>query len=263
MIKKGYFDFADGQLHYALAGNKGPRIVLLHESPLSHRIYFDVMNRIGSWGQVYAPDTPGYGQSTPISPNSSLEDYASRLIEGIKNWSNSEPVVVGGIHTGASLSVEIANQAPEICSGLFLIGLPTYTDEMRESRIKSYAPGIELSTDGAHAQWAWDRYVNMWPTAPLEHIQLAVADLFYNLERYNWAYLEAFKYRAEKAIEKVKCPVLMSAAEGEFLYEGTKALAQKHGFKFHSFPGVDWQGQVSLRNPLELDKALRDFTKSL
>jgi haloalkane dehalogenase len=263
MIRKKYFDLTESQLHCAVAGNTGPRIVLLHESPLSHRIYFDVMDQIASWGQVCAPDTPGYGQSTPLTPSSSLGEYAARLIEGIKLWCNSEPVIVGGIHTGASLAVEIANQAPELCSGLFLIGLPTYTDEMRESRIKSYAPGVELTKDGAHLQWAWDRYINMWPAASLEHIQLAVADLFYNLERYNWAYLEAFKYRAEQAIENVRCPILMSAAEGEFLYDGTKALAKKHGFRFHSFPGVDWQGQVSLRNSAELNKALKDFAESL
>ena len=55
----------------------------------------------------------------------------------------------------------------------------------------------------------------------------------------------------------------MSAAEGEFLYEGTKLLAEIEGHKFLGFPGVDWQGQVSLRNPTDLDKALKDFAVSL
>ena len=263
MIRKGYFDVPVGQLHYGTAGDGGPRIVLLHESPLSNRIYFDVAKQIALWGQVLLPDTPGYGQSTALTSSAKLSDYAANLIVGIKQWSGEQQVIIGGIHTGASLAVEIANQAPELCGGLFLIGLPTYTDEMRESRIKTYAPSIELQADGSHVIWAWDRYRKMWPTAPLEHIQLAVADLYYNLERYNWAYLQAFGYRAELAIKNVKCPIMMSAAAGEFLHEGTQQLAQQEGLPFHSFPGEDWQGQVSLRNPDELDLALKLFAESL
>lgn len=221
------------------------------------------MEKMSTWAQVLAPDTPGYGQSIPLASTATLADFASQLIEGIRIWSAGEKVVVSGVHTGASLSVEIANQAPDLCAGLLLIGLPTYTDEMRESRIKNYAPSIEVKDDGSHVMWAWDRYRKMWPTAPLKDIQLATADLIYNLERYNWAYLEAFKYQAEEKIKNVTCPILFSAAEGEFLYEGTKQLAEQEGGKFLGFPGVDWQGQVSLRNPGELDKAMKDFISSL
>ena len=260
---KEYLNLESGQLHFAKAGETGPRIVLLHESPLSNRVYFDVMERMSTWSQVFAPDTPGYGQSTPLSSAATLSDFASKLIEGIRLWSKGEKVIVSGVHTGASLSVEIANQAPELCAGLLLIGLPTYTEEMRALRLSEYAPSVEIKEDGSHVMWAWDRYRKMWPTAPLAHIQLATADLIYNLERYNWAYLEAFKYRSEEKIKNVKCPILMSAAEGEFLYEGTKLLAEIEGHEFLGFPGLDWQGQVSLRNPDDLDKALKDFALSL
>jgi pimeloyl-ACP methyl ester carboxylesterase len=263
MVMKEYLNLESGQLHFAKAGETGPRIVLLHESPLSNRVYFDVMERMSTWSQVFAPDTPGYGQSTPLSSAATLSDFASKLIEGIRLWSKGEKVIVSGVHTGASLSVEIANQAPELCAGLLLIGLPTYTEEMRALRLSEYAPSVEIKEDGSHVMWAWDRYRKMWPTAPLAHIQLATADLIYNLERYNWAYLEAFKYRSEEKIKNVKCPILMSAAEGEFLYEGTKLLAEIEGHEFLGFPGLDWQGQVSLRNPDDLDKALKDFALSL
>jgi pimeloyl-ACP methyl ester carboxylesterase len=263
MVIKEYLNLESGQLHFAKAGETGPRIVLLHESPLSNRVYFDVMERMSTWSQVFAPDTPGYGQSTPLSSAATLSDFASKLIEGIRLWSKGEKVIVSGVHTGASLSVEIANQAPELCAGLLLIGLPTYTEEMRALRLSEYAPSVEIKEDGSHVMWAWDRYRKMWPTAPLAHIQLATADLIYNLERYNWAYLEAFKYRSEEKIKNVKCPILMSAAEGEFLYEGTKLLAEIEGHEFLGFPGLDWQGQVSLRNPDDLDKALKDFALSL
>lgn len=262
-MRKGYIDTSFGQLHYLTAGSAGPRIVLLHESPLSNRIYAPVAELIARWGQVFAPDTPGYGQSSPIPRGSSLPDFASSLLEGIVKWSEGEKIILAGIHTGASLCVEIAHQAPSLVAGIMPIGLPTYTEEMRESRLKSYAPGVDITRDGAHVAWAWDRYVNMWPTAPLEHIELAVEDLIYNLPRYNQAYLEAFKYRVEDVIGDLKCAVELSAAQGEFLHEGTKELAAKLGHPFVSFPGEDWQGQVSLRNPQEMNQALKDFAQRI
>lgn len=261
MLKKGYIDTSSGQLHYATIGDSGPSVVLLHESPLSNRIYYEVAREISTWGKVFLPDTPGYGQSSPLTREADLPAYAAVLIEAINSWRGDDRVIIGGIHTGASLCVEIANQAPEICLGIVPIGLPAYSAETRAARLKDYAPDIELSNDGSHALWAWDRYRKMWPTAPIEHIQLATADLFYNLERYNWAYHQAFKYDAAAKLKTVKCKVLMTAATGEFLFDVTKGLADREGLPFHSFPGQDGQGQVSLKNSVELSQVLKQFSE--
>ncbi len=51
MIRKCYIDLDEGQLHYATAGDAGPRIVLLHESPLSHRMYDGVIVKMAQWNQ--------------------------------------------------------------------------------------------------------------------------------------------------------------------------------------------------------------------
>lgn len=263
MLRKGYVDTTSGQVHFATIGNSGPNIVLLHESPLSNRIYYEVAKKISSWGRVFLPDTPGYGQSTPLTKEADLPAYAAALIEAIDSWRNGEKVIIGGIHTGASLCVEIANQAPEMCRGIVPIGLPAYSAEVRAARLKDYAPDVQLSNDGSHAFWAWDRYRNMWPTAPLEHVQLASADLFYNLERYNWAYHQAFKYDAAAKLRAVTCKVLMTAATGEFLFDSTKELAESEGLPFHVFPGQDWQGQVSLNNSDELSQVLKQFSDSI
>lgn len=263
MLKKGYIDTSSGQLHYATIGDSGPSVVLLHESPLSNRIYFEAAEKISTWGKVFLPDTPGYGQSSPLTREADLPAYAAVLIEAINSWRGDDKVIIGGIHTGASLCVEIANQAPEICLGIVPIGLPAYSAETRAARLKDYAPDVEIADDGSHALWAWERYRNMWPTAPLEHIQLATADLFYNLERYNWAYHQAFKYDAAAKLKTVKCEVLMTAATGEFLFDATKGLAESEGLPFHAFPGRDGQGQVSLRNSDELSQALKEFSKNI
>jgi len=262
-MHKGYLDLSYGQLHYASAGNVGPRIVLLHESPLSHRMFTDAIASMSTWSQIFTPDTPGYGQSDPLKVTPGMDVYAQILSEGICKWSDDGEVIIVGVHTGASLAVEIANQIPQICKGLYLIGLPTYSDEMRQSRIESYSPSIELDDEGSHAVWAWDRYRKMWPTAPIAQVQQATADLFYNLERYNLAYLEAFKYSAEERLKNLRCPVVLSAAENEFLHAGTQELALREGIEFHTFPGIDWQGQVPMRNPKEMDREIRKFADKI
>lgn len=252
-------DLDYGQIHFAQAGSSGPKIVLLHESPLSNRMFTDTILEVSKWGHAFAPDTPGYGQSTPLNGEVDVPSLAKQLIKAISVWSLDQKVVVCGVHTGASLAVEIARQAPEICEGIYLVGLPSYSDEVREARLKTYAPGIEIQESGAHLAWAWDRYVKMWPTATLDQVQLATADIIYSLERYNTGYLAAFKYRAEEVLATLQCPVTLSAAENEFLYEGNQGLALQLGIKFHAFPGIDWQGQVPLRNSAELGLELKSF----
>jgi pimeloyl-ACP methyl ester carboxylesterase len=222
-------------------------------------MFADTMLEVSHWGHAFAPDTPGYGQSTPLSGQVDVPSLARQLIKAIRIWSQDQKVIVCGVHTGASLAVEIAHQAPELCEGVYLVGLPSYSEEVREERLKTYAPGIEIQESGAHLAWAWDRYVKMWPTATLDQVQLATADIIYSLERYNTGYLAAFKYLADEVLATLKCPVTLSAAENEFLYESNKALATQLGIKFHAFPGIDWQGQVPLRNPAELGHELKNF----
>jgi pimeloyl-ACP methyl ester carboxylesterase len=259
--QNGYVDLDFGQIHYSAYGQMGPRLALLHESPLSNKVFEKALPILGEWARVFAPDTPGYGNSTPLPRESSLSNLASVLAEAISTWAAGEKVIICGVHTGASLAIEIAAKFPDLCSGLFLIGVPVYSDAQRIDRIANWCPDISIDESGKHLIWAWERYQQIWPTAPVGDRNLAVLEMLRVWERYNWGYLQAFAYRPDIVISSITCPIHIAAAEGEYLYSASEELAKKRNIPFTTFLGID--GQVPLRNPESFSKHLELFSESL
>ena len=260
-MEKGYHNFDHGQVHYLTAGVNGPRIVLLHESPLSNRVFEKCVPALTQWSQIFAPDTPGYGNSDALSKSSTLADYARVIGESIRRWAGDNPVLICGTHTGASLAIEVVNQFPNISSGLFLLGVPFYTESESADRIANWCPDIEISEDGKHLEWAWRRYQKIWPTAPMLDRNMAVLEMLSVSDKYNWGYLQAFKYAVADRIKNVKCALRIAAAENEFLFAGSKKLADQINAEFTVFEGLD--GQVPLRAPELFSKELKKFYESM
>lgn len=260
-MKRTYVDVGDRQVHATFGGKTGQRIVLLHESPLSNRVYENAFQHLDNWSRYFAPDTPGYGKSDPISRDATMDKYAALLSQAIKQWADGEKVVIVGIHTGASVAIEIAAQYPEICQGLFLIGVPVYNESDRADRIANWCPDISIGVNGEHLQWAWNRYVKIWPTAPIEFRNLAVNEMLNVWDRYNWGYQQAFVYDVKTQIQKVTCPIQIAAAAGEFLHNASQDLAKEFDKPFVTFAGLD--GQVPLRNPELFVSELRKFCESI
>jgi pimeloyl-ACP methyl ester carboxylesterase len=258
---KGYQNFDYGQIHYLTAGDTGPSIVLLHESPLSNRVFEKCIPALSEWAQVFAPDTPGYGNSDALAKSSTLADYAKVIGESIKLWAGDRQVLICGTHTGASLAIELVNQFPNIASGLFLIGVPFYTEAESSDRIANWCPDIEITEEGEHLNWAWRRYQKIWPTAPLLDRNMAVLDMLSVSDKYNWGYLQAFNYAVGDRIKNVNCALRISAAENEFLFAGSKRLAEQINADFTVFAGLD--GQVPLRAPDLFSEELKKFHESL
>ncbi len=260
-MEKGYQKFDLGQIHFISAGTTGPKIVLLHESPLSNRMFEKSIPVLSQWSQVFAPDTPGYGNSDPLFKDAGLDEYASVLGAAIKNWAGKEKVLICGIHTGASLAIEIGNQFPKICLGLFLIGVPVYSEQDRADRIANWCPDIEIQSGGEHLMWAWNKYLDLWPTAPLLDRNMAVIEMLRVLDRYNWAYQQAFKFDAVNRIKTLSCPIRIAAAENEFLFSGSKNLAIDLNEVFTTFLGLD--GAVPLRDPELFSTELKAFLETI
>jgi pimeloyl-ACP methyl ester carboxylesterase len=260
-MERGYQKSKNGQVHFITSGTTGPRIVLLHESPLSNRVFENCIPNLSEWSQVFAPDTPGYGNSDPLTKDSALDEYAKVVGQAIKNWAGNQKVLICGTHTGASLAIEVANQFNDLAVGLFLIGVPVYSEEQRADRIANWCPDIKIEESGQHLQWAWERYVKIWPSAPLAARNLAVIEMLRVSNRYNWGYLQAFMYDVEKSIRLVNTPIRIAAAEHEFLFTGSKKLADELSVKFVTFENLD--GQVPLRNPKMFSDALKSFVQSI
>ena len=104
ILKNGYIDINNGQIHYSHIGEGDIALFLFHESPQSAKVYANVMPYLSDDFSVYAFDTPGYGNSTPPNKPLKIEEYASILVEGIDKL-DVKKYATGGCHTGASLAL--------------------------------------------------------------------------------------------------------------------------------------------------------------
>ena len=76
MIKKGYVEIPEGQVHLRRVEGIGPPIVLLHRTPASSVSFEAMLARFDGRRAAIAFDTPGFGQSFRPAGRPSTVDYA-------------------------------------------------------------------------------------------------------------------------------------------------------------------------------------------
>lgn len=213
----GYVDAEWGQVHYRRNGGSGPWIVLLHESPLSSAVYQRVLPLLGRSSRAVAFDTPGYGASDP-PPRDGLEipAYADVLTRAMVELGIRRPLLAG-VHTGASLAIEVAHRLPGGASGLALSGLALFTDAERAEYLASWTPDIPFDTEGSAFAWAVERYRRIWPDLTTEMLHVAVVELLRAGQHYAWAYRAAFRHDPSEPLRTAEAPVLLLDAEFDLL----------------------------------------------
>ena len=260
-IRSGYADTKLGQIHYREAG-AGPPVVLLHESPLSGRIYEPALRQLASGVRAIAPDTPGYGASDPPPPGVDIEGYAKR-VELFLDALQLERVALVGNHTGGSIAIEIAARHPGVVAALVVIGSPLFDEEEGRRWIRRHLESFPLAADGSHLHWLWTRYQRIWgEDSPTELLDLATTELLRTSARYEWGYLAAFRYRAAERLPLVKCPVLFLTSEGDMLADKQEAsMAVTPDARGELFPSP--RGQFPARHPEEFAARIMSFLEDV
>lgn len=149
-------DVAGGRLqtHCRLAGSGAP-LIMLHPSPLSSAFLAPVMERAAKHLAVYAPDTPGYGQTAALpEPAESLVPYVDWL-GGFMDGLGLERAALYGSATGAQIAIEMAKAHPGRVSALVLENAVHFTDEETDAIMAGYFPDISAQADGSHLHTAW------------------------------------------------------------------------------------------------------------
>ena len=172
---------------------------------------------------------------------------------------SSDRFAVAGVHTGASLALEVARQAgPERVSGAILSGVALLTHDERAEYLRSWAPPLELDSEGHYLDWALARYRRIWgEDAPPELLHQGVMAILTNYARYNWAYIAAFKYDPTPALREVSYPILLLNAEHDLLQQTDSRVAQLVKAEFIQIP--DLRGQLPWRAPDAYSGAIIDF----
>lgn len=133
VIKRAFIDVAHGQRHYRHAGTGSP-LVLLHASPGSSRQLMPLIEDMADGRHVFAPDTPGNGDSPPL-PVSGPEaaDLAGAMLDFLDRV-GLERVSLYGSHTGAAIAAELALVAPDRIDRLALNGVSVLSPHELEHR---------------------------------------------------------------------------------------------------------------------------------
>lgn len=259
-MRRCYLDTTYGQVHARSAGDTGPWLILHHESPLSGAAFEPALPHLAGWCRALALDTPGYGQSDAPEQPLDIPGYAARLLAAIRVVTHDEPFAVAGVHTGASIAVEVARQAGEGATHVSLIGLPAYDERTRAERLASWAPPQQVDPEGGHLAWAWERYARIWPDASPAWRHPAVVDVLGVIDRYHWAYEAAFRYDPLPALAALTQPLQFIVADGDPLRPADERAAALTGARLDRVANLP--GQISIRGPEDLSRLLREFVKT-
>lgn len=214
------------QVHYRRAGT-GPAVLLLHQSPQSSAEMAGLMQRWAGHFTLIAPDTPGYGQSDPLGPASSIEDFATALGEFVDAIGLTR-FGIYGYHTGASIGAWLAARHAARVSALAANGLAQFTDAERAPILGRYLPPVVPAWDGSHLAWMWARVREQTVFFPWhersaasrlaldlpspERLQASLLEFLRAGDHYAVAYRAAFESRPETILPSLTVPLLVTAA---------------------------------------------------
>ncbi|MCX8231776.1 MAG: alpha/beta fold hydrolase, partial [Alphaproteobacteria bacterium] len=144
------------QIHYRRAGS-GPPVLLLHQSPKSSREHLPLMQHLMDRFTCIAPDTPGNGNSDPLTlSDPEMADYGDNIASFLDAL-GIEKIAVYGFHTGASVGAAFAARHPDRVHIAILNGLVTLNAEERADILANYLTPFAPQWDGSHLTWLWSR----------------------------------------------------------------------------------------------------------
>jgi pimeloyl-ACP methyl ester carboxylesterase len=239
-VKRSFVDVPFGQIHYRYAG-KGRPLVLLHSSPGSSRQLLPLIADMMDEHYILAPDTPGFGDSTPLPLEAPLiEDYA-RAILSFVDALGLVKIDVYGSHTGAAIAVELALLAPKLVDRIILDGIGVFTAKEREYFLEHYAKPFTPDLDGAYLlrafQFCRDQYL-FYPwfektraarrdagIRPAQELYAWLIEVLKAAETYHLGYRASFNWSAQMRLALLAQPCLLAAAQNDPLFDATRTIA--------------------------------------
>jgi pimeloyl-ACP methyl ester carboxylesterase len=234
VVRKRYLDLAHGQVHYRVGG-RGPPVVLLHDSPRSSIMHLPQFQWLGQRFTVFALDTPGYGNSTPLpaDPAATIADFGSALGEALRAL-DIAPCPVYGFHTSSKIALDLASRADTPLSAAILDGLSLPPGPPDEDFIRRYMKPFAVAADGSHlaAQWSkvldFHRFFPWFAHSAATRLEMALPDdghlHTYCMDTlmagaaWSSAYAAAMRYPARAAIGQLRVPVAFACRSDDVLY---------------------------------------------
>lgn len=237
MIRRGFADLGERQIHYRHGAGEGPPLIAMHALPGSSRQIQPLLEALAG-RRVYAPDMAGTGDSDPHpKAQPTIADYADDMI-GFLDALGLAQVDLYGSHTGSCIAVELSNRHPERVRKIVLDGVALFSPAEGAALAGSYAPTIAPDINGLHLLTAHNfcrDQILFWPwherTAaasrgnglpPPRVLHDWVLEVIKGLDGFPPAYRAAFTYPMADRLAGVRHQTLSIAAEADTLAEASR-----------------------------------------
>jgi haloalkane dehalogenase len=222
-MRFGYVDVAGGQVHFRQCGSAGPWLFLLHQTPLSSRIYERVLPLLGSSFQAVAFDTPGYGQSTALDGLPTVDGYATRLLQAIDAFTDGS-FAIAGIATGSAVALEIVRLSGKRVTHAVFSSMPLLSTK-RMAHFAGTLGQPEVMSDGSHLMQLWQSRLRTLGGSDIVQTMMSVSETLRVYDRYNWGQQAVARHDVRGALTAVPCPMLFLSAEHDNLAPETREAA--------------------------------------
>jgi pimeloyl-ACP methyl ester carboxylesterase len=168
---------------------------------------------------VFAPDTPGYGESDAPTTKPAIADYAGAMLDFLDQM-RLRQVDLLGYHTGAAIAAEMAIARPERIRRVVMVAVPVIGAAEREAFDATPWPA-PLREDGSHLAQEWQRTVR-WrgPGVTLEQLAAGFAEKLRNGPLAWWGASAAMHWPAADRLPQLSQPVLVLRPRDD-LWEAT------------------------------------------
>jgi pimeloyl-ACP methyl ester carboxylesterase len=243
-LRRVYLDGPFGQIHARVAGpigrTKAPPLVLLHQTPLSGRMFDKLAPRLAIGRTVIAVDTPGYGESDRPLERPSLAAYGDAILAALRPRFGKRFDLLG-YHTGAVIAADLAGRSTAVRK-LVLIAFPLFGEERRTKLLADLAnPAAPYADDGSHLLPLWTGSFGTRPQGQtMDEMARLVAEKLRPGRFREWALHSAMEHDLAPLVARIAKPTLVLAPH-DGLQEPTAATAKLiPGARLIDLPGMKY-----------------------
>ncbi|MFN6933575.1 MAG: alpha/beta fold hydrolase [Tsuneonella sp.] len=226
-VRRDYLDGPFGQIHVRIAGERGksPPLVLLHQTPLSGRMFERIMPALAHDRLVVAVDTPGYGESDRPAERPSLAGYGDAILAALRPRFGRRFDLMG-YHTGAVIAADLAARTSAV-RRLVLVSFPLFGSERRATLLAQLAaPEEPYADDGSHLLPMWKGTMSVRPQAQsVDDAARLVAEKLRPGRHREWALRSAMERDLAPMLAAIRGPTL-AVAPHDGLQDATRAAAR-------------------------------------
>lgn len=219
MIRRGYVDLADGQVHYRRIGSEAGDavpVLFLHQTASSGRMWEKVMVRLAGPRPLIAIDTPGFGGSFDPPDPPTMAQYAGWAAGSLDALGYRRAHVVGH-HTGAAIALELASHASDRVASLALIGPNASTGDQRAA-LAGLGAAFRPTRSGAYLLKNWEYLRVGGANADVALLHAEMVDMLRAWASRPHAYAAVSGQDALALLAQVTCPTLLMAAVDDMLF---------------------------------------------